>query len=317
MASRHRPISLANLRGFESSARLLSFTLAADELHLTQSSVSRQVANLEREVGKSLFRRGVRRLDLTAAGVRLLRVVQPRLAAIDATVASLRGFDARKRVTVTTFASAASMLLLPRLSAFSHAHPGIDIRIDAVDEVRDLRADGIDLALRLVPVGGAGAGGTLVAEEVLLPVVSPAYLARLGRVRKPRDLSAATFLMHEDALYADSTRTSSPEGWALWFRRLGAKMPADATSITLSFIYQMVDAALGGQGVALVPSIYVHEHLKAGRLVVPLAAPLPTGSAFYLASNPETARLAHVAAFREWLLGTLQSLRDASTGPGG
>lgn len=309
MVTRHRPISLAHLRGFEASARLLSFTLAADELHLTQSSVSRQVSGLEREIGKALFRRGVRRLDLTAAGTRLLRTVQPRLAAIDATVASLRGFDPRKRVTVTTFASAASMLLLPRLAAFTRTHEGIDIRIDAVDEVRELQSEGIDLALRLVPSGSAAAGGTLIVEEELVAVMSPALLERLGRVRKPRDLASATFLMHEDSIYSDSTRTSSPEGWALWFRRLGAKMPANSTTITLSFIYQMVDAALGGQGVAMVPSIYVREHLQAGRLVMPIDAPLATGSAFYLVSNPETARLAHVVAFREWLLGTLAALQ--------
>ena len=314
MATRNRPISLANLRGFEASARLLSFTLAAQELHLTQSSVSRQIAGLEREIGKPLFRRGVRRLDLTAAGTRLLRCVQPRLAAIDATVGSLRGLDTRRRVTITTFASAASLLLVPRLAGFSRASPGIDIRIDAVDEVRDLIGEGIDLALRLVPVGSAAAGGTLIARELLLPVMSPAFLEGLGRVRKARDLAGATLLMNEDSLYADSTRASSPEGWALWFRRQGVKRPTASTSITLSYIYQMVDAALGGQGIALVPSIYVREHLDAGRLVMPIDAPLETGSAFYLVSNPETANLPHVLAFRDWLLDTLSSLQAEGAG---
>src|SRR5688572_15251569 len=115
-AKSRRPIMLAGLRGFEASARLLSFTLAAQELNLTQSSISRQIKTLEQQVGKPLFRRRIRHLELTPAGQRLYRVVHASLANVDRTVNDLRGTTQRKRITLTTFASFVSLMLVPRLS---------------------------------------------------------------------------------------------------------------------------------------------------------------------------------------------------------
>jgi LysR family glycine cleavage system transcriptional activator len=145
---RIRPIALSGLRGFEAAARLLSFTLAADELGLTQSAVSRQVKGVEEQVGRALFRRGVRSLQLTDAGERLYRAVHAGLLEVDRGVEEIRGHRRRRRISLTTAASLASLMLVPRLPDFSRLHPGIDIRIDASDVVRDLEADGIDIAIR-------------------------------------------------------------------------------------------------------------------------------------------------------------------------
>ena len=127
---RRRPIGLAALRGFEASARLLSFTLAAQELSLTQSSISRQVAALERQIGKPLFVRRTRALELTAPGHRLLTAVQQTLGQLDRTVDAIRGDGHPARITLATYASFASLWLVPRLAVFQREHPGIDIRID-------------------------------------------------------------------------------------------------------------------------------------------------------------------------------------------
>ncbi|HEU0202802.1 MAG TPA: LysR family transcriptional regulator, partial [Burkholderiaceae bacterium] len=126
----------------------MSFTAAANELNLTQSSVSRQVATLEREVGKPLFVRKTRALELTSDGERLLRAVRQALAAIDRTVDEVRGLGGPPRVSITTYASFASLWLVPRLAAFQRAHPEIEIRIDAADRRIDLEAEGMDLAIR-------------------------------------------------------------------------------------------------------------------------------------------------------------------------
>lgn len=301
MAGRHRPISLANLRGFEAAARRLSFTLAAEELHLTQSSISRQIRNLEEEVGRPLFRRGIRRLSLTPAGERLLGTVQPQLHEIDRTVAAIRGLSPRKRVTVTTFASAASMLLVPSLPAFSERHPAIDIRVDATDLLRDLQADAMDLALRQTPLAQPPASAVLLTEQVVIPVLSPKLRAQIGPVRRAADLLRATFLF-EDSNVRPEAAVGSRAGWETWFAARGLALPDDIHSISLSYTYQLVDAAVGGQGIMLAPSLYVREHLKDGRLVVPLDAPLQTGRGFFLVANPGTTNLPHVAAFRQWLI---------------
>lgn len=294
---RTRPIALAGLRGFEAAARLSSFTLAARELHLTQSSISRQVKSLEDQVGRPLFTRGIRSLSLTPAGERLYRTVRSSLRAIDERVSEVRGQSRRRRVSITTGPSLASLVLVPRLADFSRAHPSIDLRIDASDTMRDLQDEGIDVALRYFPHARAPRGLPLLLDERLVPVMSPRLARGIGRVRHPHDLARATFLVEDGPVDADGGH------WERWFAAAGARMPVDARRLVLSFTHQALDAALREQGVMLAPEMYVREHLASGSLVAPLGRPVPSGFGFYLLVNPQTARTRHVGAFVDWLRG--------------
>lgn len=292
----HRPISLAGLRGFEASARLLSFTLAAQELHLTQSSVSRQIKALEDQVGKPLFRRRIRQLELTAAGQRLYRVVHSSLSDIDRTVTDLRGVTQRKRITLTTFASFASLILVPRLALFSEAHPDIDIRIDAADEVRDLENEGIDVAIRYCRTDSAPREAVMLLDEHLTPALSPVLLARIGPLKKPRDLARTTFLVQD--LHSPYDEFHS---WERWFALAGQPMPRGAPTLSLNFTYQAVEAAVRGQGVMLAPLVYIREHVERGQLVCPFAIRMASPHGYYMIINRVSAGLPHVAAFTRWL----------------
>jgi DNA-binding transcriptional LysR family regulator len=186
---RRRPIALASLRGFEASARLLSFTLAAAEVKLTQSSISRQVAALEREVGRALFVRRTRALELTAAGERMFRSVRQALAQLDRTVDQIRGDDRPSRIALATYASFASLWLVPRIAAFQREHPDIEIRIDASDRLVDLDAEGTDLAIRWTRPNSAPRDALQLATEEVTPALSPLLLERSTvRLREPRDL---------------------------------------------------------------------------------------------------------------------------------
>ena len=118
-----RPLSLTNLRAFEAVARLLSFGAAADELHLTQSAISRQIKGLEDELGAALFVRGTRSVQIAPDGQTLLRAVEPWLAKLDSSVLQIRRSRSRRRVSVATFASFGSLWLLPRIEAFQREHP--------------------------------------------------------------------------------------------------------------------------------------------------------------------------------------------------
>ena len=145
-ARSRRPLSLTNLRAFEAVARTLNFGAAAEELHVTQSAVSRQIKGLEDELGAQLFVRGTRHVQISPDGQALLRAVEPLLVKLDATVQSIRRAHGRQRVSVTTFAS---LWLLPRVEAFQREHADIDIRVSAHDAVTDLEQDTeLDLALR-------------------------------------------------------------------------------------------------------------------------------------------------------------------------
>lgn len=302
-----RPIGLAGLRGFEAAARLLSFTLAAEALHLTQSSISRQIKALEDQVGKPLFRRRIRSLELTPAGARLYRSVHGALMDIDRAVAEIRHVTQRKRITLTTFASFASLMLVPRLSQFSALHPDIDIRIDAADELRDLEAEHIDVAIRTCPHGEAPRDAILLQDDYMIPVMSPALLARGGPVTQPADLARFTFIYQDiDSVYGET------QGWARWFAELNLAPPDNAPTISMNFTYQALDAALQGQGVMLAPLIYIRERLRRGELVSPIPIRLATPYGYYLVRNRETGRSPHVAAFANWVVEELR-LRDEET----
>src|SRR5262245_61385684 len=147
------------LVGFESAARHLSFTKAGEELFLTQSAVSRQIKELEDQLGAALFERRHRALVLTEAGQQFYASAAQVLATMRAATERLRAHSGRRRpLSVTTTSSFAALWLIPRLAGFTRDHPGIDVRITADSRVQDLERDGLDLAIRHGPASLAGPG---------------------------------------------------------------------------------------------------------------------------------------------------------------
>jgi DNA-binding transcriptional LysR family regulator len=299
---RRRSIGLAPLRGFEAAARLLSFTLAAEELNLTQSSISRQIAALERQVGKALFVRRTRSLELSAAGTQLQQAVRRALADIDQCVDELRGRGGEHRVTLTTYASFASLWLAPRLAQFQRAHPGIEIRLDASDRPVDLQAEDVDLAIRWQSPGPLPPGATLLVEDVVAPAISPRLLPETP-LRSPAELVRWP-LLDLDA----SVRGALHLDWSTWFEFAGAgHVEASAGRLVFSFVDQAVQAAIRGQGVAMVRSPFLQDCIASGDLVMPFPQLLmPTGYRHVLMRHPQAARRPHVAAFLDWLLEQFQ-----------
>ena len=136
------------LRAFEAAARLLSFTRAAEELHVTQAAISHQIKALETAIGVRLFRRLNRSLLMTEAGQRYLPVVRDALVALRDATEALTRQDETGVLTVSTVPSFAATWLVPRLTRFRAAHPEIDIRISATDEIIDLERNGVDMGIR-------------------------------------------------------------------------------------------------------------------------------------------------------------------------
>jgi LysR family glycine cleavage system transcriptional activator len=298
-APRRRPIGLAALRGFESAARQLSFTLAAGELNLTQSSISRQVAALERQVGKPLFVRATRSLQLTAAGERLYTATRAALAGIDRTVEEIRGRDGTPRVTITTYPSFASLWLVPRLAEFQRAHPEIEIRIDASDRMLDLAAAGVDIALRRCRPEAAPPGSWPLLQEEATPALAPALLERSGvTLAQPSDLLRLPLLEIDDDL-AISVYAS----WRRWFDFAQVEQVTPTGRLFFSFVDQSVQAAIRGQGVVLARTPFLDDLLAGGSLIVPFPRlRMSTGLSYFLVENAETRERPAVAAFRDWAL---------------
>lgn len=295
---RSRPISAGQLRAFEAVARHLNFRMASEEMALTQSAVSRQIQSLEDDVGVSLFHRHTRAVELTQAGGVLLQAVTPCLERIDGAVRQIRQSAGRKSVSVTIFASFASMWLIPRLEDFQRDNPDIDIRIDASDAVVDLEVSDLDLALRYAPANHVPAHAVRLFGEQITPVVSPWLLKSGPPLKTPDDLARFTLIEAGDA-----HRTHFE--WLTWQRWLGDHAAPGFEArrwLYFNYAYQMVQAALTGQGVVLARLPLIAESLAIGDLVEPLPhLRLDSPMAYWLVAGPRTVMRPEVLAFCEWL----------------
>jgi DNA-binding transcriptional LysR family regulator len=276
--------------------------VAAGELNLTQSSISRQIAELERQLGKPLFVRKTRALELTTAGTQLQHAVRQALATVDQSVDEIRGSGNVRRVALTTYASFASLWLAPRLAAFQHSHPDIEIRLDASDRVVDLQAEDIDVAVRWIPKGRMSAGATLLIDDVATPAISPRLLKGV-RLHKPQELAQWPLLDLDEGVAGTHLLN-----WQSWFdfAAAGPVEPA-AGRLVFSFVDQAVQAAIRGQGVALVRSPFLQDCVASGDLVMPFGRlRMPAGYRHVLLVNPAGGRRPHVEAFVAWLTDQFQ-----------
>ncbi|MGC4079275.1 MAG: LysR substrate-binding domain-containing protein [Rubrivivax sp.] len=308
---RQRPLSIGPLRAFEAVARRLGFRAAADELHLTQPAISRQIRSLEDEIGVPLFLRGTRHVELTSAGEALLRTVAPMLDRLDATVHQIRSARGRRQVNLTTWPSFASMWLLPRLQQFQREQPGIDIRVSAQDAIADLDDPELDLALRYCHPDNAPPGSTLMFGEVVTPVASPG----LGPLTRPEDLAQMT-LLEEDSQLPSVEYLS----WRRWLAAKGVANLEPRGWLYLNYTYQQIQAATAGQGVALARLALVRESLERGELVEPFgpAGRLRSPFAYWLVRWPARRERPELAAFETWVLEQAQATRaglDAQATP--
>jgi LysR family glycine cleavage system transcriptional activator len=301
------------LRAFEAVARLLNFRAAAQELFLTQSAVSRQIRSLEEELGAPLFSRGTRHVELTAAGITLQRGVLPLLERLDATVRQIRLARGRRQVSISTFASFASLWLLPRLEAFQRAQPDIDIRISATDHLVDVDDPELDLILRYTLPGNVPPEGQRLFGEVLTPVVNTSFWqqSRQGLappLQTPADLARHT-LLEED----DPRASISYSSWRHWMRQHGHPQLEPMRWIYLNFTYQQVQAALAGQGVALARLALVLEALERGELVEPFGAGARVSSpyAYWLIPSRAAQPRPELTQLQDWLLAQAAASRRA------
>ena len=295
---RTRPIAAGQLRAFEAVARHLNFRAAAEEMALTQSAVSRQIQAIEEEVGVSLFLRHTRAVELTGAGAQLLLAVQQALPRIDGAVRQIRQSAGRKSVSLTTFASFASMWMIPRLEAFQRDNPGIDIRIDASDAPVDLEVADVDLALRYGARENMPPGALRLFGETLTPVASPWLIKSNPPIRTPADIAGFTLIEAGDAHRTHLEWLT----WRRWFEGNAVARAQPRRWLYFNYAYQMVQAALTGQGLVLARSSLIAESLANGDLVEVLPQHrMDSPMAYWLLVGPRNASRPEIAAFCEWL----------------
>ncbi len=296
MRKSHALPPLDLLLGFEAAARHLSFTKAGAELFLTQSAVSRQMKELEDQLGVALFERRHRALALTEAGQQFYAVTAQVITTMRTATERLRTQAGRKRpLSVTTTNSFASLWLIPRLAGFTQTHPGVDVRITADTRVQDLERDGFDIAIRHGPASLAGPNAVKLMGERVFPVASPKLLKRLP-LKKAADLAKHVLLQYDDP--------DMRHPWLHWKTWLEVERLSDlrpAATLVFSGYEQIIPAAVEGHGVALGRSPLVGDLLRAGRLVAPFASAAEPARAYFAIVSRNAGARPEVGDFVDWL----------------
>ncbi|MBR7746967.1 LysR substrate-binding domain-containing protein [Undibacterium baiyunense] len=306
---RRKVPSLNALLVFEAAARLQSFTQAADELALTQSAVCKQIANLEDWLGLALFARVKKRVQLSSAGRDYAEKIRRHLDKIERDTLELmahkEGAGVLELAVIPTFAT---QWLIPRLAEFQQLRPDITVNLSTRTSAF-LFPDSLFHAA--IHSGNAVWPGTkgdyLMAEDQAIPVCSPQLLRKyLGRKKQAnlQDLAQMP-LLHL------STRL---EDWRRWFDLHQHENDICAVNGARYELFTMlIEAAIAGLGVALIPRYMVKNHLDNGKLQIPIDLSLPEQTGYYLVYPEENANLPTLQAFRSWLL--LQTAQTEQTGP--
>ncbi len=281
------------IRGFVAVARRMSITLAANDLCLTQSAVSRQIQSLEEHLGAPLLIRKHRAIELTEAGKELLQLASPWLDSLAAYSESVRRRDQVRPVTITASISVTSLWILPRLGAFQDAHPHIDVRVSANNRTLNLKQEGIDFAIRYARASDVPPDAIRLFDEKVTPMASKKVAARAFKTPKA--------LLNEVLLELDE-RALPWLRWSDWLTAAGMPDAKPKAYLHVNHYDQVIRAAVEGHGVALGRVALVLPMLKDGRLVAMGDKGLGVSDyAYWLMGDPAPAR-EELQVFRKWIL---------------
>ncbi len=294
------------LRAFEAAARHLSLTKAARELHVTAGALSHQIRGLEAFLATKLFERRVRSIALTQTGKLLYPGLQTGFNRINEAVRELGKAGAERLLVISAPPGFTAKWLVRRLYRFSSAYPDIDTRISSSPAMANFTRDGVDMAVRNLPIGVPSDLALVVEKLIDLPVVpvcSPKLLKRLGSVRRPDALKTMP-LIHDDTPIALYQALS----WALWFKEAGIEGADVRRGLRFNSTDHALDAAAEGAGVLLAHDLLAYDELRTGRLVIPVRLELRPVRAYYLVYPKNRREHAPVQAFRTWLKQELGAL---------
>lgn len=285
--SRSRVPDILALQSFEAAARHGSFTRAAEELSLTQSAVSRQIKDLEAQLGVALFERVRQRVVLSAAGMRLLPDATRVLSQVEMLTLRAAGTrDVTGHISIATLPTFGSRWLVPRLTDFLAQHPGLQVTVTCRAEPFDLSETGVNVAIHYGQPVWPRASCTYLCAETVVPVASPMLARQL-------DGSLLTApLLHME---------SRPLLWVDWLAAIGDTRTDGMRGHRFDQFTLLIEAAMAGLGVALVPTYLVERELREVSLQIVRNAPLRTDAAYYVVLPNDQASDPVCSAFLSWI----------------
>jgi len=312
-------INLGALRGFEASARNLSFTIAAEELRLTQGAISRQVAMLERDLGAVLFKRMTRKIVLTEAGQVFYEAARDALQILTRAAENISTVHSPQTLTVSILPTLGVVWLMPRLHLFTHANPGTEVRIVTSIAPFDPRSGGIDVAIAVgsrpdqgsdkhtprIDLRMTTAWEDVMAQELLPDTLVPVISRKVGNSLK--DLPSSEILNRLPLIHTSTRR----HAWPDWLA--AHSLPPSASGrrpLEFGHFFMALDAARAGRGVALVPAVLLPDLEYRRQLQVLSFRHVPSAGAYHLLIGKAQVANPAVQTFASWLMAESKLLRD-------
>ncbi|PLZ03467.1 XRE family transcriptional regulator [Burkholderia sp. WAC0059] len=285
------------LRAFEAAARHESFSRAADELFVTHGAVSHQIRALESELGVALFARDGKRVRLTGTGRRYAGEVREALEALARATRGVRGGERERRLVVSMLSSFAARWVTPRIGRFIEAHPQWNLELQSTNDLVDFARDDVDVAIRFGYGRYPGLHAELLLDEIFFPACSPQFNG--GRLpAEPAALTQAALLRSEDEL------------WQPWFDAAGLPgQPEPRHGVLYHDSSNLLQAAIAGQGIALVRRSLAMPEITAGRLVRLFDIDGPSPYRYYFICPPQLLQTERVQAFRRWVFDEVARFR--------
>ncbi|NYT76943.1 LysR family transcriptional regulator [Alcaligenaceae bacterium] len=311
MTQRLPPLLAA--RYFEAVAKHLSFTKAAEELHLTQGALSLQVRKLEEFLGTALFVRHARNIALTEHGRSFYHACRTLLDGFEKAVDDIKRPNHLQTLTVSTIPTIGILWLMPRLSSFTSQQPDIEVRVVSDIRTVDMHSDNIDVAIRVGKLPGkrypakAPAVDLILLEDwtdieadllwadVMVPVASKQWYAGQPPITQLSDF-ASSRLIHT---------ASRANAWHDWLSAGGAHYTDNGDKLEYGHFYIALGAALENKGIALIPDVLLHNYPGRNELTVILpdgVKPVPSAGDYYLLTQTKSRKSAAIQKFRQWVL---------------
>lgn len=288
---------LPAIRVFEAAARHENFTQAGAELGMTQAAVSYQIRLIEERLGAPLFHRIKRKVSLTETGRRIAPLVSAAFDSLDDAFASVRT-ESESVLTISCSNTFASNWLAVRLGAFQMQRSGLAVRLHTADQVVDFARDEVDVAIRNSRQPWPGLVSHFLMRVPIVPLASPDFLARHPSIASPADVMRLPRLSPDDIW------------WDSWLEQVGGGVRREpAPGVRLDSQLLEGNAAIAGQGIAILNAAMWLSELRSGRLVHALDAIAYSRGVYWLVYPEYWRNAPKVRAFREWLL--TEVARDA------
>lgn len=289
---------ISNLYIFSVVAKFLSFTLASEELCITQGAVSQRIKKLEQELGFKLFVRLTRRLELTDEGSRILAVLTQSLDKIFSEIEDIRFDELTGELYIGVAPTFAHLWLLPRLADFQKSYPSLNVKVRVKASKLDFQNQPVDLAIYYSNEPHNNFYHRRLLDEQILPVCSPAYAKQLGLFDSDAQLDRACFIHCTESLEFLSPHAE----WKHWLKETGRAIDVEESYYVFNHEELSMSAARNGIGIAMGRYYLIKPYLDSGELVAPFAA-VDAGFGYDLICPRGHEQRPRFQAFAQWIEG--------------